>query len=382
MGLLYLGEPLKWGSLHCQRCNNVRYSSGICPKCGYDLVSIRIAHQGTTYRFPYDKNLNSFTFRTGSETLARINDQKNTHTFDPSEYLASNIKEKQFGTSFEKWLLVKEKECQEDRLSFETLRKYRSYFRNHFENLKMLDIRDITLKDFNNLLEHLSKDLSLNYKRRLFECLHSFYGWLFRWGTLKKTVNEFPIFPMIEGDDAQVKRAIPYREQVDRISRLPEKHRDVYWFMREEGLREGEVCVVKVGDLDIVPGRVMVQRTLSGPRVSETTKQKKKQTVPLSRMAQDVANRNRQDKLPGAFLLLNPDTHRRYSVEYLRKLWKRFNPDITLYEAMRHSTISDWALHGTAYQVQMNARHTDQRTTQKYVHEVDDELLKLVNREG
>jgi integrase len=128
--------------------------------------------------------------------------------------------------------------------------------------------------------------------------------------------------------------------------------------MRETGVRIGEACAVQVGDLE--EGRVLIQRTYSGSTLVETTKQKKKQFVPLSDLSQDVTSRNRQDKLPGAFLFVNPATHRGYRPEFLRRLWKQYSGiDITLYEAMRHSTITDWSSSGSAYDVQKLARHTD-----------------------
>ena len=365
---------MKRGSLNCQRCNSTR-TTRLCPKCGYDAVMIRIAWGGKTCRFWHDKTDRPFSFSEGAKTLHTINQQIDGHTFNPQDYLTATIKEMKFQASYKKWMVVKEREANEKRLSFETLRLYKSYYRNHFQPLYDLDIREIALEDLDSLLNTLPKSLSLNFKRRLFQCLASFFHWLKRWGTLK----EFPIFPEIVGDDSQVKRAISVAQQIEGINRLPEIHRDIFWFMRETATREGEACAVQVGDLDIVPGRVLIQRTLSGPRIVETTKQKKKQTVPLSQEAKKVVNRNRMNKLPGAFLFINPKTRKRYSVEFLRKLWRQKSGiDITLYEAMRHSTISDWAKRGGAYEVQMLARHTDQRTTQKYIHEVDDRLLRIV----
>lgn len=374
--LLFFGETMKHGSLNCQRCNTTR-TTRLCSKCGYDAVMIRIAWKGKTYRFWNDSTDRPYSLSEGAKTLHTINQQINAHSFNPQDYLTSTIKEMRFRASYERWIKVKEKEAEEKRFSFETLRLYRSYYRNHFKPIYDLDIREIALKDLQELLDNLPGSLSLNYKRRLFQCLSSFFHWLIRWGTLK----EFPVFPEIVGDDAQIRKAISYNKQIEAINRLPEIHRDIFWFMRETGTRIGEACVVQVKDLDIVPDRVMIQRTVSGSRIVETTKQKKKQTVPLSQRAKVVVNRNKQDKLPGAFLFLNPTTHRYYSPEFLRKLWKKHSGiEITLYEAMRHSTISDWAQNAGAYDVQMLARHTDQRTTQKYVHEVDDRLLKIVDK--
>lgn len=375
-GTTIFGEPVKRGSLNCQRCNSTR-NERLCPKCGYDAVLIRITWEGKTYRFWHDKDGKPYSYIEASKTLHTINQKIHDHRFNPKDYLTATIKEMRFSASFGKWINNKTKEAEDGRFSFETLRAYRSYYKNHFKPLYSQDIREIRKHNLKKLLDELPVALSLNFKKRLFECLHSFWGWLIN----EEILTVMPGFPEIIGDDSKIRRAISYEEQILAINRLPEKHRDIFWFMRETGVRIGEACAVQVGDLDMVPGRVMIQRTVSGPRVVETTKQRKKQTVPLSKMAQTVVTRKRKDKLPAAFLFTNPFTRKRYSTEFLRKLWRAHSGiDVTLYESMRHSTISDWAKYATAYETQMLARHTDQRTTQKYIHEVGDHLLRIVDR--
>jgi len=227
-----------------------------------DAVYILIQWDKKPYRYWHDKYDKAFSFSEGAITLRQINKEIEDYSFNPQAYLTSLMR---FQASYGEWLKTKEEEANEKRFSFETLRLYRSYFRNHFGPL-YLNVREIALKDLDGLLRQLPGHLSLNFKRRLFECLSSFFHWLVRWGTIK----EYPIFPEITGDDAQVRRAIPYKKQIEAIGRLPEIHQDIFWFMRETGARIGEACAVKVGDLDIVPGRVMIQRTLSGSRIVET----------------------------------------------------------------------------------------------------------------
>ena len=382
MGLSFLGEPLKRGSLKCQRCG-INRDSRTCPKCGYDAVLIRLNWQGKTYRYYHDHEGKAFSFSEGLITLRKINHEIDSRTFNPVHYLKTTIQEMKFKTAFNAWLEVKELKALEGHIKKETIRLYRSYYRNHFQPLYDLDVREIT--DLEEVFrrnrkpkEPLFAGLKLNYQRRLFECLKSFFNHL----AAKRKIlpAQIPIFPEITGDDARPRRAITYIQQVEAILRIPPAHRDIFWFMRETACREGEASVVKAGDLDFNPERVLIQRTLSKNEISETTKQKKKQTVPLSPRAMEICRRNRKDKLPGAWLFTHGQG-KYYSVEYLRKIWRKYSGcELTLYEGMRHSTISDWALTGSAFEVQLAARHTDQRTTQKYVHEVGDSLLRLVSK--
>jgi integrase len=373
--LLIFGEPMKRGSLNCQNCNSNR-STRLCPKCGWDAVQIKIMWKGTLYRFWHDRTNRPYSFAEGAKTLHTINQQIENRKFNPKDYLTSTIREMRFEVSFQEWLDLKKKEVELNEFSPETLRAYKSYFKNHYQTLYGKDLREIELKDLAGVLK--SCHSSINFKRRLMECLHSFFGWLVRWGTLK----EWPVFPpKLKGDDAKVQRAITYEQQIEAIDRMPEEHRDIFLFMRETGVRISEACAVQVRDLDLNMGKVLIQRTWSGSKLIETTKQKKKQSVWLSDTAIDIANRNMINKLPNAFLLINPYTKRGYRDEFLRRLWeKNSGINITLYEAMRHSTITDWATMGSAYDLQKMSRHTDIRTTMKYVHAADKQMTKMANR--
>ena len=137
-------------------------------------------------------------------------------------------------------------------------------------------------------------------------------------------------FPTADGWDSQYPRRTPG-----------------YIFVHAgDGVRIGEACAVQVQDLDLKMGRILIQRTWSGSKLTETTKQKKKQSVPLSDLAQSVASKNKRETTRG-ILVINPVTNRGYRDEFLRRLWKEHSGiEITLYEAMRHSTITDWASHG------------------------------------
>jgi hypothetical protein len=55
---------------------------------------------------------------------------------------------------------------------------------------------------------------------------------------------------------------------------------------------------------------------------------------------------------------------------------------LKLYEATRHSTITDWSKNATAFQVKDLARHSDIRTSQKYVHNAMTDLRGIVDRDN
>jgi hypothetical protein len=78
-----------------------------------------------------------------------------------------------------------------------------------------------------------------------------------------------------------------------------------------------------------------------------------------------------------------PIDSRGYKPSYLRRLWAEYGvKGIKLYEATRHSTITDWSKNATAFQVKDLARHSDIRTSQKYVHNAMTDLRDVVNRDN
>jgi hypothetical protein len=165
---LFFGEPMKRGSLNCQRCNSTR-NNRLCLKCGYDAYLIRITWEGKTYRFWHNQAGNPYSFAEASKALHTINNLIDARRFDPKDYLTATIKEMKFSASFGRWMDVKAKGAEGNRLSFETLRAYRSYYKNHFRPLYALDIREIKLRDLQDLLDKLPGSLSLNFRRRLFQ---------------------------------------------------------------------------------------------------------------------------------------------------------------------------------------------------------------------
>jgi site-specific recombinase XerD len=103
----------------------------------------------------------------------------------------------------------------------------------------------------------------------------------------------------------------------------------------------------------------------------------------MSRFALGIAIKNAKDRFGKEFLFINPSTGRGYKPSYLRRLWAEHGiKGLKLYEATRHSTITDWSKNATAFQVKDLARHSDIRTSQKYVHNAMTDLRDVVNRDN
>jgi site-specific recombinase XerD len=125
-----------------------------------------------------------------------------------------------------------------------------------------------------------------------------------------------------------------------------------------------------------------VERTFSGNRIRETTKQKRKRLVPLSDIALHIAKTQTQGKLPKQFLFINPHTKRYYLPKMLWRIWKAHSgiENITLYEGTRHSFGSQLIEDNDVYFVKEAMGHADIRTTQNYLHMRMTKLRDVLNR--
>jgi len=367
---------MKRGSIICQRCGRKR-TSRVCEFCGYDACCIRIRVQGKDQRIYHDKNGKALSFPDAVNATININKEIEARTFDIKNWLKGSIEKRKFKIQWEIWIDQKQKEVKSSDLSPSTLRAYKSYYKNHFQSLKELDVRDIRLKHLKELKDDFPDHLSHKTIKNMMDCLRSFFRWLVRWGELDKE----PIFPKNRVTRGDQQLAILYEEQMEAIASLPEEHRDIFYFMREQGLRVSEVCAIQCRDFDFRGQRILIQRTYSDTILVETTKGKHRDWMPLSELAYEIAMRNIKGKSATDFMFINPNTQRGYKAQYLRKVWRDYGiKDITLYEAMRHSTITDWAENGTTFEVQKAARHSDIRTTRVYVHTAQEGISRLINR--
>jgi integrase len=371
-----MAELISRGSISCQRCGITRRER-VCPKCGYDACVIRISVKGKRLRIYHDKNGTALSFSTAFQSLSQINKEIKDRTFNINDWLQPAIQENKFKNKYEIWIKQKTIEAENGRFSFETLKLYKSYKKNHYGPLYELDVREIELAPLQELVNGLT-GLSEKYIKNLADCLKTFFKWLNKWERVR-----LPIFPDIEITTGETQKAIPYEEQLEVIGRFPVEHQDILFFIRETGLRVSEGCALQVRDVDLAGVRALIQRTYSGYRLVEKTKGKHRKWIPLSRKAAEIAKKQSIGRFGADFLFINPSTGRGYKPAYLRDLWALHGvKNLTLYEATRHSTITDWSKHGTAFQIKDLARHGDIRTSQKYVHNAMNDLREIVERDN
>lgn len=353
---------------------------GVC-MCGNYRCFITIYWKGKYYNFRRDKQGYVFTYDKAKDKLIEINHAIKNGNFNPEDYSDKNIEERKFENMIEKWINQKEQEKSAGELSSETIRPYKSYNRNHYIFLYGYDVREINFEILERFKDSLPKKLSIKMKRNILSALHAFFVWLRKKGTIK----ELPVWPEIKGNNSKPMIAMDLEDQIKALERIPAEHRDIFAFLMETGLRQGEACALKVKDIDVKNGNALIRRTWSGTDLIETTKGKNKKWIPLSDSAVEIVKRNMNGKLPESFLFINPVTKGSYKQECLRKRWhKHTGLEISLKEATRHSFCTQIAEGGfcNTLQAQELMRHNDLRSTQRYFHGNIEKMKGIVNSRG
>jgi len=369
-----MAELTKRGSILCQRCGRKR-EERVCPVCGWDSCLIRLSVDGKYIRI-YDYKGVVFSYDYAIENLIKINRELKDGTFDLKNWLKAELEKRKFSYLWGEWMKQKENKLAAGKFASESLRTYRSYYRNHFTYFSDMDVRDVKLKHVQLFVDGLK--CSEKYAKCLVVCLRAFFTWLERW----EGTNP-PLFPEMEITKGSKKRSITYEDQLSSISNIPEAHRDIFVFMRETALRISEGCAVKINDLDFAHSRVLIQRTYSGNLLSEHTKGRNVLWLPMSAAAREVAEKAAGKRFGGDFLFINPESGNGYRAASLRRYWNTYSGSgVCVHEGIRHSTISDWSRHANAFQVKELARHSDIKTSQEYVHNALTDLRDIVNRDN
>ncbi|MEN6317258.1 MAG: tyrosine-type recombinase/integrase [Syntrophaceae bacterium] len=366
------------GSIICNKCRKAM-SGKVCT-CGSIHCYISLYWKGRNYTFRRDSQNRVLDYREASVTLIRINSEINDPyvKFNPVDWTDSSIRERKFENQIAKWIAEKELEEKNGELSYGTLRDYKGYVRNHYGELRGVDVRDIEVSRLVDLKNSLGA-VGLKTRKNIMDALHVFMVWLKGNGVIK----EVPAFPDIKGYVEPAYRAMDYQAQWEALGKIPDKHRDIIHFLAETGIRPAEACALIVDNVDPFNGCCTIEKTFSKNRLRHTTKQKETRVIPLSDIALAIVIRNIKDKLPTQWLFINPTTGTHYLSDTLWRIWKQFaNTDANLYQGTRHSFGFQLIQNNDAEKVRQLMGHSTVKTTNKYAKVKVTTLRDIVNQRG
>lgn len=368
------------GTIRCAvRTCGMEMTGRVC-SCGNVTCYVDVYHNGKHWKYRRDRQGDVLTYGKAVKVLNAIREQIDSRVYDPAARLDSKVNERRFASKWEVYISDKEEQVRGNERSPSYVRILKCYRRKYFVSLDNYDVRDITLEQLAEVKRHMT-GCKIKTKQNVINALSAFFNWLL---DEDGSIVRRPKFPVIKGDDAQPQGAIDRFSQEGALAHIPEKYRDPIEFSMETGCRPGEVCALKVKDIDLADQKAHIRRTWSDYVLRETTKQKRKLWIPLSDRAVEIARINCSGKLPESFLFVNPNSGNAYRPRRLAEIWCEFSgTTVKLYEATRHSFCTQLVEDGVPLPiVQQLARHADIRTTQKYVHPTEESTRKAVNNRG
>jgi integrase len=229
-------------------------------------------------------------------------------------------------------------------------------------------VEQITLPVVMNWIDQLAaSELSAQSQRHLLGLLSRFFSWCIERGLA--TSNPVRMVPVGKRPVARLDADRPWLEDENKVPELmaalgPEVGL-MFYLGNRSGLRPGEVCGLRMGDLDFMKeGVIRVAHSYGGPLKEDKRGEGKVKWVPAPEDAERVLKLHlKRRRLKGAksddlvfpFVPDKPQNRRRtsdwtgYRKEYLELCWERVTRgkdrpvkgvDLTWYEATRHSFVS------------------------------------------
>lgn len=315
-----------------------------------------------------DKNHLSFHSKDHAEsTLIKIAAEIENGTFDPNFYAKSKKSLLSFSVYALEWLAGCEKREQRDELSPTYLKDLRRFvhkiFIPYFQDKNMLDIRGRELKAFY---------LTLNYHAKTVYNIMAALHKIFTDAVYEEVIAVMPNFPK-QGPIPEPDWQWAHEDVQDHILEYLEED-DLYaiFFLMTHGCRPGELRALKHKDLDLKIDKVTIRRTISGTKLRETTKSKRRRTIDLDASWKEMYLARPRVIDPEIFVF-NKDG-KPLSATWLTKQWRKACDKaevagITLYEGTRHSLASQLVNRDKSLmKIGALLGHSTSKMTERYSH--------------
>lgn len=284
---------------------------------------ISVYWEGKQYRFwRHPLTREPFWHRKNADKqLNRIRTEIDENYFNPKHWLPdSPMSIRKYA---EDWL-----DCID--VSRNTLKDYRSSVNNYivpfFGDKDIRRIRHNDLVQFHKWINRTDKG-----KYNVMSCLRT----MMRYAWRNEDLDRVPPFPKLTFTLPEIEY-LTFEQQESILKEIPERHRPVYQFMMEYGVRPGEAMAL-MKDC-IVDEQVIIRRAFSNNELRDTTKTGKVRRYQITIYFQTVLESITSHLSPYVFVR---DDGKPYTSKNLNKVWKnacsKVGIKIKMYNGVRHS---------------------------------------------
>jgi integrase len=334
----------------------------ICPECKTipTRFYIDIHWNGKRPRICSDKTGQALdTYERAFNLLSQIRGEISNHTFDPTKYVAGDIKKFLADYLLDKFL---EEKSQSIAPSYTGYKKYVERHKSFFKNIDVREIRKHNLKEYLRWLKTQKKSNGKNLRSKSIENIYDNFLTFMRWLEDEDIVKPLPKFPSEEEVeeimDSIVANEEPFKytwympdDQLNMLNVLEdEKDREFVMFLFLHPCRPGEARALKVSQIDHKTMTLNIDASFSRNvrRQRRKGKKSKPYNLPINpEMADFFKEKFRSNLLnKDAFVFLNPRTGEFYSQSSIDRIFDRIRKalnipkNVRFYDATRHSGIS------------------------------------------
>jgi integrase len=306
--------------------------------------------------------------KTASKLLNKIRAEIDDGTFDIRSYMPeSPLILKAY---FEIWLKASPS-CAN------TKRVHRSAIKKAMQAWgETVDIRTISYSKLAIL--HNSMEGSVKWRNAVLIALKAMLNFAVKDGVIKK----LPPFPSMSQAQESPPEYLTYNDQQNVINAIPERHRSIFLFGMEYGLRIGELRALKKDCIE--DGQVIIRRSFSQWELRETTKTYRVRRLPLTTRAKTILK-----TAPISFsdYIFTYDGKRPYYERKMRDIWKAACDSVGIKikqkNAIRHSLGCQLLDDGVDLEMVRDIYgHTSTDMTRKYVKRTPRRVLEALENRG
>lgn len=216
---------------------------------------------------------------------------------------------------------------------------------------------------------------------------------LLRFALKDELIAKIPPFPALPDGLSDDIRYLTYEQQQTLLAAIPERHRGIFEFAMEYGLRIGEVCALQ---WDCVTNtEIIIKRAISNGELRQSTKTGKLRILGITTRGAEIIAQCNKARMAGSispFVFLSKCSSRSgitrpYSWKILTLLWRKVCKEtgikINLYNAFRHSLGCQLRDEGVELAtIKDILGHTTIKMTERYAHRSTVQMTKVLEFRG
>lgn len=360
----------------CPRCNGkFKHFPKIGFICEYCKTTPRrfyidLHWQGKRFKIYSSKHGTALdSYQIAQATLLIINEEIRKHIFDPTKYIKSEIKKFFVSYLIEEYYEKKKSSIAPSYLP--TFKKHLDTAKSFFTTKDIRELRKIDLEKYKDSLNSQNKS-----PKTVKNYLDTFKAFLNYCKDTLEIINIVPSFPKVEKPQPKIQWV---DTDIQRLiyNYIPEQDKPIILFLMLTGCRPAEARALKVKDINLKQGFIAISSSFSRNVLRPKRKGKNAPPVivPIHPELKPILELCIKDKLPEAFVFINPRTGKPYSQEAMGRIWnttrKKLNlpENLRLYDVTRHSFASNLINNGVPIaDISKLLGHTNINTTTKYAH--------------